>query len=121
MIQSQYITCFFLFITTCLSNLHAQGLQQLKYSRDGNFCFHEAADNNGIYYKFEDLPIVSYLVNGKLKSTSTGKTVQQADSIIITDGNLQISYKAVPFENGIKAIVIFPSGIELVVCRRRSA
>jgi formylglycine-generating enzyme required for sulfatase activity len=54
-----------------------------------------------------DLPILTYLVNGKLKSTSAGKSVQQADSIIITEGNLQISYKSLPFSTGTKARIIF--------------
>lgn len=98
---------FLLLLSTSIVNLHAQGLKELKFSIDGKFIFHETEDNTGKNYKLENLPILSYLANGKLNTTSTRISTLQADSIIFTEGNLQISYKKLSFENGVKARIIF--------------
>jgi hypothetical protein len=100
-------TILLLFLVSCSWPTNALGLLQLNPVADGENVFQAAVSVNGKSYRLNDLPILSYLLNGKLKSTSSGKSIQQADSIIITDGNLQISYRSVPGSAGTKARVIF--------------
>ena len=102
-----YNTLLLLFFTLCFGTMPAQETRQLNMDTDGKNIFQAAISNNGKSYILNDHPIVTFLVNGKLKSTSDGKSVQQADSIIITEGNLQISYKILSFSTGTKARIIF--------------
>lgn len=96
------------FILTILSiSLYSQGLKKLDFSAERKQTFCSASDGNAKIYRLNNLPIASYLVNGKLKTTSEGQYKQQGDSILITDENLQVSYHELPFENGVKARIIF--------------
>jgi formylglycine-generating enzyme required for sulfatase activity len=107
MARNIYKISVLFFLTIGFANLHAQGLKKLNLSHNGTGVFQDAEGNNSRSYNFANVPILSYLVNGNLKTTYQGKVTPQQDRILINEGNLQISYKSVAFENGIKAIVIF--------------
>jgi formylglycine-generating enzyme required for sulfatase activity len=96
-----------IYLTIFCSKLYSQGLKQLDFSADGKLSFQVANSANGKIFKINDLPAVSYLLNGKSKSTCEGKIKQQADSIILTEGNLLISFHLLSFETGVKARIIF--------------
>jgi len=96
-----------LLITVCVGNLKAQEAKKLIVSADEKLSVSGVETNSGKIFPINNLPLISYLLDGKLKNTSTGKFIQQGDSLIITDGNILISYKNLPFDKGIKARIIF--------------
>jgi len=94
-------------LTFGVGNLNAQELKQLDFSREAKACFQGAKNKKGKEFRLDHLPLLSYVVNGKLKNTSEVKVGMYNDSLLFTDENLQISYKALPFDQGVKAVIIF--------------
>jgi len=96
-----------LLFTLYLGNLQAQGLGKFILSDSAKLTIKGVLSNSGKILPVHDMPIVTYLLNGSLKSTACGKVNQQADSLILTDGDLQITFKNQPFEEGARLRIIF--------------
>jgi len=107
MIKTSYKIIFLLFLSVLTGNLEAQDLKKLNLSSDGQLLVKSVEANYGKTYLVKDLPVISYLVDSQLKTTTAVRNTQQGDSIIFTDGNLQISYKTLSFDKGIKARILF--------------
>lgn len=90
-----------------LGNLQAQGLEKLILSDSAKLTITGVQSNTGKIFPVHTMPIVTYLLNGSLKSTAFGKVNQQADSLMFTDGDLQITFKDQPFEKGARMRIIF--------------
>lgn len=96
----------FLILTFRIGELKGQGLSQLILSSDQT-TVSGAKTGSGTVRTFMVMPPFSYRLNGILHSSQSGKIIQQADSSIITDGNLQVVYKTLPFDKGSKAHIVF--------------
>jgi len=102
-----YKSILLLFITLSAASIKAQDLKQLNFYENRQLTISDAEANSGKKYPVRELPVFSYLLNGQLKTTSTARVIHQGDSILFTDGNLQVSFKTLLFNKGTKARIVF--------------
>lgn len=87
--------------------LQAQELKQLRFQSSGCLSLQTATDKRGESIDVGNLPLLSWQLNGRFYNTGSTIARKQGDSLVITQAGLEISYRELPCETGLKARIVF--------------
>lgn len=107
MLQMSFRIVFLFLIAAYTSDIKAQDLKQLKLADNSKLAVSGAVNIFGSEFSVKDLPVVSFLLDDQLKTSAGFSSNQQNDSLVATEGSLQISYKIMTSDQGTKARIIF--------------